>query len=234
MKLGLSIKIVLFVLSSISSLTFANEKSINLAIDSSIPIVEHYKKRVFRAYVNLGYKVNFLETSMGRSILEVNNGRIDGITIVSSQVEKVNENLLRVPVLLASGQLVLVCHLDIPCSEKVLDDPLSVIGIVSGANHMSLYMKNKSASLYSSKNPALLTSMFEKKRLQYILSVEIDGIGNYSLLEKGKYSQITLVELKAYHFLHKRFSNFVPEITRSLNEVLSVLGPVNKESLTAN
>tara|TARA_R110001583_G_scaffold195215_2_gene370529 strand:+ start:2967 stop:3299 length:333 start_codon:yes stop_codon:yes gene_type:complete len=85
-------------------------KKINISIINNLAIIEQYKEPVLKAYRDIGYQIRFIEMPLAREILEINKGTIDAIVLGLSILEQNNSNLIRVPIILASGDLLLYCQ----------------------------------------------------------------------------------------------------------------------------
>ena len=198
----------------------ASLKQINISSIKYLQVTDQYKKFVLAAYTGLGYRVSFIEMPIARSIIEINKGTVDAMVIKLSAIEQKNPDLIRVPVVLATGALFLYCQIELPCNQSVMDKPSNMIGALIGHNLTTIYLAKYSASVYQTTTANQLAKMLSKKRLNYILTLEIDDHGNYVGLVKSKYNTVKLERLEAYHYIHRRIEGILPELTLSLKNVI--------------
>lgn len=226
--LRLSIFVACISLNSIA--VFAGDKTITLAIISDLPIVEPFKKHIIRAYNSIDHQVKFKAMSPNKAFETFEQAGVDGLTIRLSEVESKTNKLVRVPVRLASGHLVLYCNDSKPCSNTVLNDKNVTIGYLEGMVAANRYMQNKSSTLYPVKNVSSLGAMLASKRLNYILSLSLDNLGELVTLDEKKLNRVILKEIEAFHYIHKNKSNLLPLITRSMQNTVNKIGLPKKEN----
>jgi len=198
----------------------SSSKQIKISSIKNSSFIDRYRKLVLKAYTDLGYSVKMTEISAGREIVEINKGTVDALVIRLSVIEKNNPDLIRVPVILAKGGLFLYCQKRLPCNHSVVDEPLNLIGAIFGQNVTSEYLKGHTASVYKTSTAEQLAEMLSKKRLNYILTVDINGFGNIVGLDESKYNTVKLDSLEAFHYIHKRIEETLPELTVSLKNII--------------
>jgi len=211
--------------------TDASQKAlpkINIAVFPKNGSFSGLKDYVTRAYQLIGYRVAFHNYPPGDSIKMTNVGKLDAELIRTPIIELSAKNLRRIPVKLLPGQLVLYCLNNIKCDDDVLNDTSAIIGIISGKNITSNYMKNKNAPVYLIKETQNLAKLFEKKRIQYILSIDINGIGNINAIDKSQYQTIQLALYDSYHYVHKKHEELIPKLTLALQQAIQEIGPLEE------
>lgn len=202
------------------------QKQMVLSIVNEGHIIQWYKRYMIKTYSDLGYRVIFKQFPPGRGALEANKGEIDGLTIRVSAIEDQFPDFIRVPVLLTQGDLVLYCQLDIPCDVSVLDEKSNIVGIVSGTNITNQYMRKRQASLYEVKDGITVADMFNKKRLNYILTIDTPEFGNYASIPIQHRNAVPLITVKAYHYINIRHKKLLPEILAALENAKRQIGPM--------
>lgn len=207
------------------------QPTMNLQIVSDVPIILWYKKYMVKAYSRLNYRVSFIELPAGRGTVEAQKGVNDALTVRISAIEKLFPDYIRIPVLLAEGELVLYCQLHLPCDKDILNDSENIIGINSGGNFTSFFMKNKKASVYQVKNGNKAGLLLTKNRLDYILTIDSPAFGNYVNIVQEDFQRVSLTSFKAYHYLHKRHKELVPQLTQELHTAINEIGPISAEFL---
>lgn len=199
----------------------APKKQVKISVIEDLAVIDKYRALILKAYTGIDYQVEFLAMPAAREILEINKGTVDAITIRLSVIEPAYPDFVRVPVLLATGDFFLYCQLDLPCDKTILASRDNLVGLVVGVNFASLYMNDYSASVYKSVNAKLLGELLIIKRLNYILTLEVDGYGNLTNLDSTKFNRVNLERVEAYHYIHRRIEHLLPELTQSLNNVLN-------------
>lgn len=190
-----------------------------------LPVFIKIQHHLEYAYSLMGYEVEFVPMSLGRASKMADEGSLDGVSVRVPAIEKITQNLIRIPVMLLSGDLSLYCIPDVPCDETVLNDDKIMVGGLSNVPVMQNFMSDKNASLYLVHDAPQLKALFEKKRLDYILSIEIDGLGNFQELAAGT-NHIKLLALEVFHYVNKRHVELVPHITQSLLQSQIELGQI--------
>ena len=203
--------------------------SISVATVPNNQLLNWYKNYILQAYTDIGYKVSFVEYSLGKSVVEGNKGKIDALIVRTSEIEEELVNFRRVPTIVAQGKLVLYCQKKVVCSEDVLDDRRNLIGIISGTNVTSHFMKDKKASVYQVKTADNVALMLEKKRFDYILTVDADNVGNFSNIPQENYDRFIIKDVFGYHYVHKKIAGLIPELTTSLANAIDEIGPPKLE-----
>lgn len=197
-------------------------------------IVAWYKNYITKAYTELGYRIVYKPLPPGRGHVEAQKGYVDALAIRVSAIENSFPDFIRVPVLLAKGQLMLYCQTDLTCNKDILQDHKNVIGIVSGSNITSQFMKNKVASVYEVRDGLKLAEMFNKQRLNYILTIDSHEFGNYASIDVNKYTSVALAPIEAYHYLHKKHRHLLADVETALIKALNDIGPIPMQSLKPN
>lgn len=216
------------ILLTASSATRANVKTMNISIVNDSPVLLWYKKYIEHAYNLMQYRVAFRQLPAGRGAVEANKGNIDALTIRTSVVEASFPDFVRVPILLAKGKLMLYCQHNIECNEAIVNQTGKTIGTVAGVNVTMLYMADKKANIYEVASGFKVAEMFQKNRLDYILTINSPDFGNYVSIEHGSYQEVTLMEINAYHYIHKRHSKMLPELEKALSAAVKEIGSIPK------
>lgn len=222
----LKLLVILYILSFTS---VADKTTITISTMGNIELSERIEKYLVKSYNSLGYQVHFIELSPGRATILANDGAIDGVSVRVHGIEKEFSNLIRVPVLLTGANLALYCTKGVLCDESVINEKESIIGGVANGFAILQYMKDKNSSLYLVNTHLQLTNLFEKGRLDYIFSFEVDNLGNIQKLSQS-YNKVHLTRLEGYHYVNKKHAALIPELVDSLNQTINELGAVNQVS----
>jgi len=198
--------------------------SISIAIISDLNVAEDLQKHLIYAYKLLGYKVEFYPMFPGRALKLTNKGELDAEAIRIPIIERKAPNLIRIPVSLVKGHLELYCAYKVPCDESILNNENNIIGVVSGTNITTTYMKTKGASAYNIASNLVLAQLLERNRLDYILSLSTKGSKNIVDIDRSKYQVIQLYEFDSYHYIHKKHINIISNLTSALQKAQDELG----------
>lgn len=218
---------LLVFLSLVSYASFAEQKNITLSTMEGIEIIEKLETYLRKSYNRIGYELDFVELPPGRATIIANSGNIDGVAARLTAIDQKYPALLRVPVLLVRGHLTVYCAPDVVCNESIINDEKSTIGGISHSALMLQYMNDKKSSLYLVDTHQNLAELFEKGRLDYIFSIELDNLGNFQNLDQNQH-KVYLTELEAYHYLNQKHVDIIPELVSSLNQTIRELGPLNQ------
>jgi len=202
--------------------------SMKVAMPINVKVSNAVKDHILYAYNLLGYKVDFYPIVTGRSIKLTEIGELDAEAVRISIIETSVKNLLRVPTLLGRGTLELYCLPNIVCDTSVLEQKDNLIGVISGTNITSAYMKNKGASVYHIPSNLVLSQLLNLKRLNYILSLSVNNENRNNIvgIDKSKYQVIPLKQFEAFHYVHKKHKSLVPYLASSLEQAISALGKI--------
>jgi polar amino acid transport system substrate-binding protein len=203
-----------------------NYNRIHIAMVPNSIVVDRYKALIIRAYSRLGRRVALHELPAGRSLPLSNFGQLDAEMVRLSAIEVAAPNLIRIPVELGHGKLMLYCAAEVPCDKSVLDSEQHTVGVLAGVNATTIYMEQKPAKLHAENNGEQLAAKLSNKQLDYILSLDFEQPGeqsiNYAAIDKTQFKAIPLLQVHAYHYLHKKHHKLVPALTSQLKKALAI------------
>lgn len=202
--------------------------TMHITVNLSDKVSYHFEKYILYAYNQLGYKVIFEKILTARAREMVDAGRLDAMMIAEKEIEQVYSNLLRVPVMLAKGSLMLYCHKQIDCQVSALENENNIVGVVSGHSMSAFYMREMRASTYAVKGQENLGVMLTKGRLNYVLVVHEDRLGNIGNFDDTQYQKVEVYRSEGYHFIHKKHKHLLPQLTISLQLAIEKYGPLVK------
>ena len=223
---------IIFIFASSSAPLYAQPQPIvntmHITINLSDKVSYRFEKYLLFAYNQLGYKVIFEKILSARAREMVDAGRLDAMMIAEKEIVQVYTNLLRVPVMLAKGSLILFCNKQVDCQVSALNKANNIIGVVSGHSMSAYYMRQKRASTYAVKGQEHLGVMLTKNRLNYVLIINEDRLGNIGDFDDTPYQKIEVYRSEGYHFIHKKHKNMLPGLTQSLQLAIEKYGPLVK------
>lgn len=212
----------------VSFITQANNQPILKTMRISIPLSDkmsyRYEKYILLAYNQLGYKVLFEQMIVARARELVDAGELDGMMIAEKEIDQVYSNLVRVPVVLAKGALMLYCNKAVVCELSVLDDASNIVGVISGNSMSANFMRSKQASIYALKSNENLGAMLTKERLNYVMLVDEDQLGNLGELDDTQFNKVEVYRTEGYHFINIKHKHILPELTQAMQNALDKYG----------
>jgi len=196
----------------------------HITVPLSDELSYRFEKYLLSAYNQLGYKVVFEKILVVRARVMVDAGILDGMMLAEKEIEQTYSNILRVPVMLARGSLVLYCNKQVDCQVSALSDANIVVGVISGHSMSAQYMRNMRASTYAVKSSEKLGLMLTKGRLDYVLNVNEEQFGNMGVFDENMYQKIEVVRTEGYHYIHKKHEHLLPELTQALQLAVEKFG----------
>jgi len=203
-------------------------KTMHITIPLSDKMNSHFQKYLLFAYNHLGYKVIFDKILSARARKMVEAGRSDAIMIAEKEIVQVYRNMLKVPVMLAKGRLMLYCKKELYCDASVLNKTSNVIGVTSGRSLSANFMRSMQASTYAVKGAVNLGFMLAKGRLNYALIVNEEQLGNIGDFDDNQFEKVEVYRTEGYHYIHKKHKNILPELTQALQLAIEKYGPLVK------
>ncbi len=230
-----AIIVLLFCFSfTLSAKPNSQPKSVRISIPLSDNISHRYEKYLLFAYNHLGYKVTFDQILIGRARELVDEGKLDGMMIAEKEIEQTFFNLLRVPVVLAKGALVLYCNKKVVCEKSVFNDVNNIIGVTSGKSISANFMETMQASSYAIKSDEDLGSMLIKGRLHYVLLIDEVQLGNLGNFDESQFNTAVVYRSEGFHYVNKKHEDLLPALVQGLQLAIEKYGPLvnpNKSSL---
>jgi hypothetical protein len=209
---------------SLTSLFYLFSLSISAQPALSVSYVEHpavkniYLPIIKAMYKEANLKAQFFKVSNSpRSIRALNDGLFDAdIGKILSSI-KHHENIIYVPIPIATIGLYLVCRYDVICDETVLDSHSNMI--------VSRFSKDMLTNIVPIK--AEIAQILSQKKINKMLSI---GRANYSLIAddtrlgatnfEDNYTVVLLSKEYYYHILHKKNETIIPVLNLALKMVL--------------
>lgn len=201
-------------------------KTMHITVPLSDKLSSRYQKYLLYAYNQLGYNVQFEKILIARARQMVDEGRFDALMVAEQEIEQVYRNIMRVPVMLAKGKLVLYCAKKVLCQQSVLNDPKALVGVISGHSISANFMSQMNASTYAVKSTEKLGEMLTKDRLDYILVIYEQQLGNISNFDETNFKSTDVYSTVAYHYIHKKNAALLPALNKALARAIEEYGPL--------
>jgi len=200
----------------------------HIATSLSDKLNYRYEQHLSYAYNQLGYKVLFEPILTARARKMVNAGQLDALMLAEKVVEEAHNDILRVPIMLAKGSLMLYCNKRVKCKTSELNNSDNIVGVISGDSMSGKYMRQMRASTHAIRSSESLTNMLIKERLDYILLVFEEQFGTVSGLDVSQYQKVEVYRSEGYHYVHKKYEYLLPDLTLAMQLALEKYGPLVK------
>ena len=209
-------------------------KVIHIATSLSDKLNYRFEQHLSYAYNQLGYKVLFepILTARARKMLDAD--QLDAIMIAEKEIEQVHNDILRIPVMLAKGSLMLYCNKRVKCKVSELNNSDNIVGVITGNSMSGNYMRQMRASTHTLRSSESLGNMLIKERLDYVLLVFEEQFGNVSGFDASQYQKVEVFRSEGYHYVHKKYEYLLPDLTKALQLAVEKLGPLVKSDPTVN
>jgi len=183
------------------------------------PITAISEKVVSEAYKRLGIQVRIEKFPAERSIVQANNGKVDGEICRIKGVDATYSNLIMVPVVVNMFEVVVFTK-DIKFSVTGWDSlkPYT-IGIKIGAKFAEMGTKGMKVEPVASNKQLFL--MLDLGRTDLVVASKVTGLYELKQLRiEGIQALVPpLGKKKLYHYVHKKHSSIIPALTKVLQEM---------------
>ncbi len=202
----------------------------NSVMHISVPlqdmIYQRYHKYLRFAYNHIGYQVKFEPILLVRAYWMISQNKLDGIMIAEQNMDIETKEVIKIPVLLASGNLLLICVKKVTCNESILENKATLIGITRGDSLSLRFLRDKNAESYEVKGSKSLGEMLKRGHLKYILTIYEQALGDFSKINTSDYQHVKIIKIEGYHFIHKKHQQLVPALTEALKLAIKEYGPL--------
>lgn len=196
-----------------------NEQKPLLIGYNDFPTVHQYHLPILKqVYKNLNIPVKFIKIHSNRSLVEVQNHRLDGDLARAKQVIDMHEGLIAVGPVFDRAKIILICQLQVPCNQNILNDPSQIVMAPSIVKYFRKTSKI-SAELYERPMTPEFVSLFNSKKYDYAF---------FFLTQSNKYAHrfqdavlYPLQNVEAFHVLHEKHAHLSDQITQEMRKVLN-------------
>jgi len=184
---------------------------------SNVKISGRYEKLLTFVYNQLGYRVKFQEMVVSRALKMIKEDQLDALMIQTSALMKYESApVIKVPVIIGSGKLILFCREKSPCNKEILTTAsntiVTTVGTLGGKPD---FLKIK-ASIYQVATKYAAGNMFELGRFDYLITTTENSMGNLADIDEEKHGHIDLISLKGFHYIHKKHKLLLPKLTAAI------------------
>ncbi|MFC1523437.1 substrate-binding periplasmic protein [Thermodesulfobacteriota bacterium] len=168
---------------------------------------------VQEGYQQAGIEIKITEMPAQRSLLEANEGRVDGELVRTKFIEPISPNLIRIPVSIYLYKSMAFSKQKIRINGWRSLKPYK-LGFLRG--HKQVEEKLKGLTYKRVENSDQLFKMMDAERLDVVIIGRARGLRTIQQLnlEKIKVLEPPLSELNLYHYLHKRHQHLVSKMTK--------------------
>jgi hypothetical protein len=162
-----------------------------------------------KSYAELGFDINYIPVPLGRSLIEVNSGHIDGFLVRAGSLTNEYPNLVKVPFSLLQSKILLITNPKV-CDQCNLSQ-LSNVATLRGYKAFEYYMIENAIELN-------LVQVVNYKQIFGMLAAgRVEGVvlphhGSSLPKFKGKWTTRVLGTYSSYHYVHKKHSKLVPRL----------------------
>jgi hypothetical protein len=221
-RLGILLSVVCF--STFSSAELATLTLVGKSGKITSPTGIFIRSVLEKSYAELGYDINYIPVPLGRSLIEVNSGRIDGFLTRTGSITEEYPNLVKVPFSLLQSYILLLTNPKV-CGQCTISQ-LSNVATVKGFKAFEYYMTKNAIELN-------LVQVVNHKQMFGMLAVgRVDGVvlphqNPNTLNLKGKWTQHILDTYSSYHYVHKKHLKLVPRLRQQF-EILQKTGEMKR------
>jgi polar amino acid transport system substrate-binding protein len=214
---GLIVGLVILIASPQSP---AAQETLRIAAISNAALVKKGVAVLQEVYRHAGLHAVFEYMPAARSIKTANSGRMDGEALRSKDAAAKYPNLVRVAVPVAKGELVAWALHDIGPINESFDITKFRVALMNG-DVLAQRIAGE-ARVYNVRSYNQAAGMLLKNRIDFVLAWRRSFTTIVSA--SPKFSQIRPVSkdlfvTEGYHYLHKKHTNLVPRLERSLREL---------------
>lgn len=220
-RLGILLSFVWFSTFSsaeVNTLTFVG-KSENV----TNPVGLFLRSVLKKSYAELGYNINYIPVPLGRSLIEVNSGRLDGFLTRTGSITKEYPNLVKVPFSLLQSKILLFTNPNI-CGQCNISQ-LSSVATIQGFKAFDSYMADNPTEL-------TITQVTKPKQALGMLAAgRVEGVvlpHNVAFSDQydEKWNTRVISTYSSYHFIHKKHLKLVPKLQEQF-EILHSSGQMS-------
>lgn len=172
------------------------------------------------AYQKLGIQLMIKKFPIRRSLMLANTGATDGELFRGKIDSKHYPNLIKIPVSLATGRLMIFtksANLQVDGWESLIDYR---VGCHTDINEVKIH-KNEFKSFKEMASNMRLFNMLARDRLDILILPYLVGVNELKKLNRSDIKMLStpLEANKLYHYLHIKHRKLVPKITQVLQQM---------------
>lgn len=189
-------------------------------------ISDRYKKLLTFSYNQLGYRIQFHEMVVSRALKMIKLYQLDALMAQTSTLMKYEDlPVIKVPVLLGKGKLVLFCKKTLLCNIKVLENPNNIIAVAHGTLGAKTDFLKMNASTYEIATKDAAGKMLALGRLNYLIIIVEESMGNLAGLDERKYGQVELAPVEGFHYIHEKHEKLIPQLSAAMELYIEQFEP---------
>jgi len=171
-------------------------------------------------YQRLGHTMTIVNFPAKRSLVEVNNGSVNGELARSSMIEADNPSLIRIPYVIGTVKLVAVHAKNTPQISQIAQLKNQRIGVMRGLVATEKMTEQLPREMYND-----LTALFKgliNNRVDVILFTKLGAehyIRKFKLEDKLVISAQPLLVIPLYHYLHQRSHGIAQALSEEMEKM---------------
>jgi len=178
----------------------------------------YVKETLAEAYAKLGMAIEYVEMPRQRSLVEANQGRIDGELARIDSIGGEYKNLVRVDFPLYSFDIVLVadrrdCGV---CNFSQIEN----LAFINGVRLVEDFLQQNSRgkAIAEANNIKQLLSLLENKRVEAAIMTDFE-YQESGLADNRHYIKVPLERSLSYHYLHKNHADLADDLAAILEQM---------------
>lgn len=180
------------------------------------PEMEAFKALMRGTYQRLNTSVTFHELPAARGVVQLNNGFYDADVVRLSTSLEGFDNVLKIEPALVDAEILLLCLMNTPCEQTVLNDEHLLIASNLGNQHALSDIPIKAKVLHDETNTHSL-DMLRLGRVDYV----IYGSNRHFREQLAtEFLVVVLKEQRMYHIINKKHASLKPQIEAALAQEL--------------
>ncbi|MFC4700408.1 hypothetical protein ACFO4O_09585 [Glaciecola siphonariae] len=186
---------------------------------SDMPFHSDVRDTLEQAYSLLEHKISYRSVPLKRSYREAESGRLSGLMGRVFYAQDNYKNLVRVPVPIASFDIVLVVNTH-SCSQCDVTN-IKQVTAVSGFEALLYYRKNNKVNFMLSEvsDRATLLNMMDKERIEAMIISRV-LLPDELLSANPHWKVTTLATEYLFHYLTQENAYLIPELSGAIQTVL--------------
>jgi len=203
----------------VTSLQAEKKLVINTAILNN-SVLQGSTAVVKELYQRMGVKLKIRFRPLKRALFESNRGWVDGEMMRTASIEKDYENLVRIPVVIGTMPISVFTKKEVFPVEGWESLKPYRIGFLRGME--SIERGTKGMRRNRSNTSTALFQMLDKNRVDVVIFFQLGGLSvikDQNLQGRVRLLSPPLMELKLYHYLHKKHQALIPEFTKVLRQM---------------
>jgi ABC-type amino acid transport substrate-binding protein len=205
------VNVLIFIFVMYSSALFAAEKKVIIGVpDEWSNSLRSLKELLKESYNDVGYEISFIELPLARSMVELNNGKIDGELINSKSVAQEYNLIIVTPPYFTLKTYAYYLKRKFKKNPTIDEIKKGRIGYLRGSFVIEKFFSDAKSPL-TVNNEKQLLSLLKKDRVDFVTSMNASFA-----IKESNFGKVLLFEISMHHILSKKNA----ELAKKLEPVL--------------